>query len=260
MKKALKEQVFKAQFINEQWQAFCIAAQFLTQIPIRLKRYPDLRTQGLSLLYYPLVGAFIGLALMGFAWILNEQSNFVQAALVLILWVLLTGGLHLDGLADSADGWMGGLGDQQRTLVIMKDPCIGAIGTLALVLLLLLKWSTLITLLTANQFLPVIVAPFIARLAAILLLAITPYVRAQGIASQMVENMPKRGIYLLVVAAAVVLAGLNILWLVVVAALFVLVRRAMLQRIKGVTGDTAGALIELLEAGVLMAACFTLQN
>ncbi|SFG96029.1 adenosylcobinamide-GDP ribazoletransferase [Neptunomonas qingdaonensis] len=245
--------------LNQQWQAFCIAAQFLTQIPVHLKRSPCARLQGQSLLYYPLVGMFIGLALTMLAWMLNGQSNFIQATLVLILWVLLTGGLHLDGLADSADGWMGGLGDQQRTLVIMKDPCIGAIGSLTLILHLLLKWSALITLLAANQLLAILIAPLVARLAVILLLAITPYVRAQGIASPMVEYMPKQGVYLLAVSGAVLLAGLSIVWLGVVAVLFVLARRAMLLRIKGTTGDTAGALIELLEAGVLIAACFTLE-
>lgn len=251
--------VINEQTLRKQWQAFCIATQFLTQIPIRLKNYPDARLQGQSLLYYPLVGALIGVALVVLAWLLNGQSGFVQAVLVLILWVLLTGGLHLDGLADSADGWMGGLGDQQRTLVIMKDPCIGAIGSLTLILHLLLKWSALITLLAAHQLIPVLVAPIIARLVAILLLAITPYVRAQGIASQMVDSMPKHGVYLLAVLGAVLLAGLNIVWLVVVAVVFVLARRAMLLRIKGTTGDTAGALIELVEAGVLIAACFTLE-
>ena len=245
--------------LNQQWQAFCIAAQFLTQIPIHLKTAPDARLQGQSLLYYPLVGMFIGLALAMLAWMLNGQSDFIQAVLVLILWVLLTGGLHLDGLADSADGWMGGLGDQQRTLVIMKDPCIGAIGSLTLILHLLLKWSALMTLLAANQLLAVLIAPLVARLAVILLLATTPYVRAQGIASPMVENMPTQGVYLLAVSAAVLLAGLNPVWLGVVAVLFALARRAMLLRIKGTTGDTAGALIELLEAGVLIAACFTLK-
>ncbi|WP_372741176.1 adenosylcobinamide-GDP ribazoletransferase [Neptunomonas sp.] len=245
--------------LNQQWQAFCIAAQFLTQIPIHLKSAPDARLQGQSLLYYPLVGMLIGLALTVLAWMLNGQSDFIQAVLVLILWVLLTGGLHLDGLADSADGWMGGLGDQQRTLVIMKDPCIGAIGSLTLILHLLLKWSALITLLAANQLLAVLVAPLVARLAVILLLATTPYVRAQGIASPMLENMPTQGVYLLAVSAAVLLAGLSLVWLGVVAVLFVLARRAMLLRIKGTTGDTAGALIELLEAGVLIAACFTLK-
>ncbi len=250
---------FNEQAVKEQWQSFCIALQFLTQIPVRLNSYPVAHIQRQSLLYYPLVGVLIGTSLMLLAWILNGQSSFVQAVLVLILWVVLTGGLHLDGLADSADGWMGGLGDPQRTLAIMKDPCIGAIGSLTLILHLLLKWSALITLLAANHFLPVLVAPVVARVAAILLLALTPYVRAQGIASPMVDNMPKQGIYLLAASGTLLLAGLNIIWLVVVATLFVLARRAMLLRIKGTTGDTAGALIELLEAGVLIAACFTLE-
>lgn len=245
---------------HQQWQIFCIAVQFLTQIPIRLNNYPNAHTQGQSLLYYPLVGMLIGLMLASIAWMFNGQSNYLQAALVLTMWVLITGGLHLDGVADSADGWMGGLGDQQQTLLIMKDPCIGASGALALLLMLWMKWSALMTLLPTGHLLPVLIAPIVARFAAILLLAITPYVRAEGIASQMVIEMPIKRIYLLAALGSLLLAGLYVAWFLFVAVLFWLARRIMLNRIKGTTGDTTGALIELMESGLLIIACITLES
>ncbi|WP_054342123.1 adenosylcobinamide-GDP ribazoletransferase [Neptunomonas antarctica] len=246
-------------FFHEQWQAFWVAVQFLTQFPVKLRTYPKVRVQALSLLYYPLVGAFIGAVLMGISWIMRDQSIYLQATLVLTAWVVLTGGLHLDGLADSADGWMGGLGDADRTLQIMKDPCTGAIGALALILILMLKWSALVTLLPAGNLLPIMIASIMARLGAVALLSSTPYVRVQGIASVMIPLMPLKGIYALVMIGALWLVWLNVIWLLVVSIVFWMARRAMLARIKGTTGDTAGALIEVLEALLLTVACFTLE-
>ncbi|WP_290700316.1 adenosylcobinamide-GDP ribazoletransferase [Amphritea sp.] len=247
-------------FISEQWQALCVAMQFLTQLPIRLRMYPDSRIQAHSLLYYPLAGAVIGGVLCALSWLLNDQSLYLQASLVLIGWVVLTGGLHLDGLADSADGWMGGLGDPERTLRIMKDPCAGAIGVLALVLLLLLKWSALITLLETVTLLPLLIAPLFARLGAIVLLAGTPYVRPQGIASSMIVNMPRQRIYCMGLVGIVVLGWISLLWLLAVVIVFWIARKMMLSRLKGTTGDTAGALIELLEVTLLTVAGSTFST
>ncbi|WP_293266035.1 adenosylcobinamide-GDP ribazoletransferase [Neptunomonas sp.] len=241
-------------FFSKHWQALCVAMQFLTQLPIRLRSYPDSRLQALSLLYYPLVGAVIGGVLYALSWLLNEQPIYMQASLVLICWVVLTGGLHLDGLADSADGWMGGLGDPERTLRIMKDPCSGAIGVLALILLLLLKWSALLTLLGTATLLPMLLAPVFARLGAIILLASTPYVRPQGIASSMVATMPRQGIYAMGLLGVLVLAWLGFAWLLVTVIVFWIARSMMLARLKGTTGDTAGALIELIEVALLTVA------
>ncbi|MGY8873221.1 MAG: adenosylcobinamide-GDP ribazoletransferase, partial [Pseudomonadales bacterium] len=233
---------------------------FLTQLPIRLRSYPDSRVQALSLLYYPLVGAVIGGILYVLSWLLNEQSLYLQASLVLISWVVLTGGLHLDGLADSADGWMGGLGDPERTLRIMKDPCSGAIGVLALILLLLLKWSALITLLGSATLLPILLAPVFARLGAIVLLACTPYVRPQGIASSMMINMPRQRIYYMALLGSVVLGWISLAGLLAIVVVFWVARRMMLARLKGTTGDTAGALIELLEGTFLTVGCIVLKG
>ena len=85
------------------------------------------------------------------ALLLEGASPLLQAALLLALWVALTGALHLDGLADSADAWLGGFGDPARTLEIMKDPRSGPVAVVVLVLLLLLKFSALLVVLQAQQ-------------------------------------------------------------------------------------------------------------
>jgi len=115
--------------VNGQWQALLIAVQFLTRLPVPFRIDHQPRHIGHSLLYYPLVGLLIGGILLAGAELLQRTSldTGLSAALLLTLWVLLTGGLHLDGLADSADAWVGGLGDKQHTLEIMKDPSCGPI-------------------------------------------------------------------------------------------------------------------------------------
>ena len=119
---------------------FWIALQFLTVIPIQLSRVPNQEENARSVLCYPLIGLLIGLILYSLSWLLSPVPHLLSATLILIIWIWLTGGLHLDGLADTADAWVGGFGDKQRTLEIMKDPSCGPIGVLSLIAVCLLKW------------------------------------------------------------------------------------------------------------------------
>ena len=125
---------------------FWIALQFLSSLPIRLPGMPAPQELGRSLLFYPLVGLLFGGILWAFNWLLLGTPLLLHAALLLTVWVLLSGALHLDGLADSADAWLGGFGDRERTLTIMKDPRSGPIAVVTLVLVLLLKFAALLAL------------------------------------------------------------------------------------------------------------------
>ncbi|MGR9115798.1 MAG: adenosylcobinamide-GDP ribazoletransferase, partial [Gammaproteobacteria bacterium] len=131
--------------------AFALALQFLTRIPVPLHFTATDRQLGLSVLFYPLVGLMIGSVL----WLLNlgfgEMSVELKAALILTCWVWLSGGLHLDGLADCADAWVGGLGSRERSLEIMKDPAAGPSAVVVLVLVLLLKWTALAAVLENRE-------------------------------------------------------------------------------------------------------------
>lgn len=109
-----------------------IALQFLTRLPVRLLGMPAPEQVGRSLLWYPLVGLLLGGLLLAAQALLSQQPAVLQAALLLTLWVALSGGLHLDGLADTADAWVGGYGDRERTLAIMKDPRSGPIAVAVL--------------------------------------------------------------------------------------------------------------------------------
>ncbi|HCJ29476.1 MAG TPA: adenosylcobinamide-GDP ribazoletransferase, partial [Pseudomonas sp.] len=99
-------------------QPLLIALQFLTCLPVRLDGKPEPRAIGVSLLYYPVVGLLMGGMLVVLGMALHDTAPALRAALVLAAWVAITGALHLDGLADSADAWLGGFGDRERTLAI----------------------------------------------------------------------------------------------------------------------------------------------
>lgn len=236
--------------------AFLIALQFLTRLPISLPGMPAPAAVGRSLLSYPLVGLLLGAVLLTAQWVLQGQAPALQAALLLILWVGLTGGLHLDGLADSADAWAGGFGDRERTLTIMQDPRSGPIAVVVLVLLLLLKFAALLTLLQAGQPLALLLAPWIARGLLPLLFFSTPYVRPGGLGALLAAHLPRAELPWWLAGHGLLLVLLSswpgLLALLAALLLFAGLRRLMCQRLGGTTGDTAGALVELAEAVVLL--------
>ena len=237
--------------------AFVIALQFLTRIPVQSSVQWQGPVMGRSVLYYPLVGLLIGLMLVLLFNLLAQQSLLLSAAILLAVWVLITGGLHLDGLADSADAWAGGLGSKARTLEIMKDPRSGALAIVMLVLALLVKFSALVAAFEHNQWQAILVAPILGRSAVVLLFLTTPYVREQGLGSDMAKHLPTKAswLVLLVVSGFVFfISGLQLSVLAIAAAMMMFwgLRRMMLARIGGMTGDTAGALIELVEVLVLL--------
>ncbi|WP_166359028.1 adenosylcobinamide-GDP ribazoletransferase [Pseudomonas akapageensis] len=235
---------------------FWIALQFLSSLPVRLPGMPEPRQMGQSLLWYPLVGLLFGVLLWAFDHLLGAAPALLHAALLLCAWVLLSGGLHLDGLADSADAWLGGFGDRERTLEIMKDPRSGPIAVVTLVLVLLLKFAAVLALIEAGQGMALILAPVLGRAAMLGLFLNTPYVRVGGLGQALAEHLPRRQalwVLLAVAAGSMALAGGQGVWALATAGIvFFWLRHLMLRRLGGTTGDTAGALLELLELAVLL--------
>ena len=240
-------------------KAFFIALGLLTRIPVPKMFYinenDSEKLAGLSVLFYPLVGLIIGGLLLLLLSIINyfpiPLDSLLVAALILALWVLLTGALHLDGLADSADAWLGGYGDQQRTLEIMKDPYSGPAAVVILIIVLLLKFSAVINI----SWEILLLTPILGRTAAMLLLATTPYVRKGGLGEAAANTLPIKMtwfIALVVLLLTVYLLGKVSLALVVVFLVGYLCRNMMLNRIGGITGDTIGALIEIIEVTSLI--------
>ncbi|PXW83529.1 cobalamin-5'-phosphate synthase [Nitrosomonas sp. Nm84] len=238
-----------------------IAVQFLTRLPVRLTTRPSEKDLGYSLLFYPLVGLIIGLILIGLGWVLHNTPPLVTAALLVTTWILLTGGLHLDGLADSADAWVGGMGSREKTLAIMKDPNCGPAGVIAIVLTILLKFAALYNLISADEWIALLLAIILARTLLPLLFLTTPYVRNNGLGTSLAAHQPRR-LSIFIIAATFALMFLltdihySLLSLATMIT-FLFLRYLMLRRIGGTTGDTAGALVEIAETTALLTAVIT---
>lgn len=243
---------------------FLISMQFLTRLPVRLASQPNEKDLGNSLLFYPLIGFIIGLILIGLGWLLSGSPPLVTAALLVTTWVLITGGLHLDGLADSADAWIGGMGDRTKTLAIMKDPNCGPAGVVAIVLILLLKFVALYSLVIANEWITMLLAIILARTLLPLLFLTTPYVRSNGLGTSLAVHQPRQWSIFIVVTTFVLMFLLTdtqyLLLSLTAVVTFLLLRHLMLHRIAGTTGDTAGALVEITETTVLLTSAIALTG
>ena len=236
------------------------AMQLLTRLPMPAMAPPTPADYGRSVLVYPLVGLLIGLLLalaLGLLRLLpGAAPDQLQAAILLALWVAVTGALHLDGLADSVDAWVGGLGDRERSLRILKDPTSGPMAVSAVVVLLLLKFSALAALLVDAPWPWLLAAPLLGRCALVAAFLFIPYARPHGLGSEQATQLPRAPALTLVgmsLAAIILLCGVPGLAAVLVSiVVFLLLRRATLRRLQGFTGDIAGALCELTETAVLV--------
>ena len=234
------------------FQPFLLALQFLTRIPVPRRAEISDKELGHSVIWYPLVGIVIGIVLVMVRVLTMDNDAALQAALILTVWVLITGALHLDGLADSADAWLGGHGDRERTLKILKDPLSGPAALVIVTLVLILKFASLEDLAQSFPMWPaLLVIPMLARAAAVALFLTTPYVRPEGIGAAHAEHLPLAGGVIAVLLSLLVTLlflgwrGIPVIIAVVVAGF--LLWTLMHRRIGGTTGDTAGALIELTE-------------
>jgi adenosylcobinamide-GDP ribazoletransferase len=256
-----------------------VAFRFLTRLPLPvagdaspLAASPSVL--GRSALCYPLVGLCLGAALvlmwLGMAGLPGEAANLAVAAVLLGLWVWITGGLHLDGLADCADAWVGGLGSRERTLQILKDPLTGSMGVVALVLILLAKFAALASLpFSAAGALTLLLIPAVARAQLLALPLTTASARPDGLGAALREGLPRsaaRRLLILVGALTALLFALTGRWLLglvllaLAAILLIAWRRSVLERLGGFTGDTAGALVELTEAVLLLVAVLLIAD
>jgi len=236
-------------------RAFWIAVQFLTRLPTpELQQAPTPAELSRAALYYPVVGLLIGTILIILASLFSGYEPMLIAALLLTVWVLLTGGLHLDGLADSADAWLGGIASRERTHEILKDPLVGTAGVVAVALLFIIKYSALFAILKHGSNVFILLAPVLGRGFILLLFTSTDYVRKQGLATDVVNGLNGQAALMGLLPVVLISALYSPLAVLAILLCFVALRRMMIQRLGGCTGDTAGALVEITEAVWLFSA------
>jgi adenosylcobinamide-GDP ribazoletransferase len=237
--------------------ALAVAAGFLTRLPVGRRAVPadDLLLRAAPL--FPLVGAALGAAVAGVALAAAlALPPLAAGALAVAFELAVTGALHADGLADSADG-LGGR-DREQSLAIMRDHSLGAYGGAALALDLLLKATALGVLAEDSAVLPVVAAFALSRAVALPLAAALPYARAGAGTGRLLDGAgagPAAAGVVVACAIAAVAVRLDAVALIVcVAAVTVLVGLLARRRLGGVTGDVMGAAIELSATCALLVA------
>lgn len=236
-------------------RALLVAVGFATRIPVRVGMLaPHELADGLTAL--PLLGFAIGAGSFGCYALCVEPLGATLAAIAAVsVSALVTGGLHLDGVADWFDALGGGRGSRQRMLEIMRDSRIGAHGAAALVLVVLAKVAALAELPASQRGLGLCVAPAAARLAAVWLLFALPPAREDGLGRGMAESLGMSHALLATAsfAAGALWFGPAWVWPSCAAAATALVIGWLAKtQLGGVTGDVCGAGIELAELAFLL--------
>ena len=251
---------------------------FMTRIPVPAKIDFDSQKLGKSLKFFPVVGLVIGLILSFIYCLIGKYlviSSLLIAVILVLVEVILTGALHLDGLSDTFDSIFS-YRSKQKMLDIMKDSRIGANGAIALIMYFLLKVILLSSIIDlSNTFLTwnsqigsyatvvILITPMLARINPVLNAYVSPYAKASGSAKDFAENTNKLSVLIAVAISLIfsvvvgtgVFGVLNPLHLVnivaITMALGLYYSKLIDKKIGGLTGDTLGALLELSDIIIL---------
>lgn len=234
------------------WEQFRIALGFLSVLPVTRSLVPTAERLGRSMALFPAVGLLLGLGLVVINSLLaGLLPRAVLDCLLLVVLIVVTGALHLDGIADLIDGLAGGK-DREGILRIMKDSRVGAMGVVGLVMILLLKYLSLVNLPLEIKSAGLIFMLAAGRWVQVVLATSCRYLRGrEGTAAVFIEHAGERELLIacgtLLVAALVLfgLPGVFIVFLLGLAAVVLI--KYFEMRLGGVTGDVLGAASELVE-------------
>jgi len=251
---------------------FLDALRFLTIIPLPWRREASPEELGRSVTYFPLVGIVIGLILAGLSWLLGLILPLaVVNVLLIVSLAVISGALHLDGLADTCDG-IGGHKTVEARWQVMHDSRVGGFGIAGVCLLLLVKYISLNSVPEQLLMVTLILMPVISRWAMDYAIFACPYARPSGLGKAFKQETSWRRFSLATIITLAVaigltglsktaysyLAGLAIMggtW-VIITAMVTYLRR----KFAGLTGDTYGAINEVAEVGVLILVCLLAHN
>ncbi len=242
--------------------AFLAGLRFLTVLPISWKSDRDEHYFKASLFWFPVIGLLIGLMTAATVFLLEPfLPRSVLTVFAIFSLSALSGFLHLDGLADSADGLLSAR-PKEKSLVIMRDSRTGAMGVIALIFILLIKFSALSSSPDGTFLLVLVFMPLLGRVAILCSMAILPYARTGGGLGELFYSPVSRyaALWALVVFLFVSLFFPFSFSLFVTGLISLLLTVGLFslwckKKIGGATGDTLGAVCELTEA--MFAVCMT---
>jgi adenosylcobinamide-GDP ribazoletransferase len=240
--------------------SFLAALQFLTSIPVSLKREFSPAQLGRATAWFPLVGLIIGGILAGLNWLMGFiLPASVANALLIVALVIVTGAMHLDGLADTCDGIAGHKPVEERWRV-MRDSRTGAFGVVGVVLLLLVKYVALNNI-PVDVMLPALLfMPVVSRWAMVYAVFAFPYARPEGLgkAYKAATRWPQftiATVITFVLTAVVLFRYFSVIGLLVIVGIWIFTTLLALyfkHKFAGLTGDTYGAINEAAEVMALI--------
>lgn len=232
------------------FKAFVLMIQFFTRLPINLQIEMDSKTISKGAFFFPLVGALVG-AIASLIYTLFSFISVDIASIAAVFSIIfITGGLHVDGLSDTADGFFSAR-SRERVLEIMKDSRVGTFGVIAIVFDILFKYALLKNI-PVNMAVPAIIfSCTLGRTSAALLINYGKCARPGGLGDMFASSAAK--IYFISSMIILVLIGFILLNTVFLTALFftllsaLMIMRFSYKIIGGLTGDVYGASIEIGE-------------
>jgi adenosylcobinamide-GDP ribazoletransferase len=232
-----------------------LAVRYLTIVPVSRRGHAGLEDLGGAAPWFPVVGAGLGLAVAAVDAVgVRVFPALLAAVLTVTAWKLLSGGLHLDGLADCLDGLAGR--DPAARLAIMSDSRIGAFGAMGLVLVLMLEVAAVAELSAATRWRALVTAPVVARATPALLGRLFRPARPDGQGAMFAAGLDRAAapiaLAIALVVAVAMLGGAGVVALGAAVGCAVAFAALVARRLGGVTGDVLGAGIELTELAVLL--------
>jgi adenosylcobinamide-GDP ribazoletransferase len=236
--------------------SFLVAVEFLTRLSVRRTPRGDLDEVARSQIWFPAIGLLIGAVLVAIDRLAIKALPAVSVDVLLVVALaLITGGLHLDGLADAADGLFGGYTTERR-LEIMRDVHAGSFAIIAVVSALALKWAGLAALPPNVRTETLLVVPCAARFAMLLSVAAFPYARVEGMGA--IQHQRAGAVVVAVGGATAAVAAVLLLGVGGVYALALAIGVALgvafvaKRMVGGMTGDLYGATVEISEVALLL--------
>jgi adenosylcobinamide-GDP ribazoletransferase len=243
--------------MKRQWKLLLVAVQFLTRLPVPVAGELPQNALAESARYFPLVGAIVALGAIAIGLLAAPHADrHVSVVLILIYLVIVTGGLHEDGLADAADGFGGGW-TKDRVLAIMRDSNIGSFGALAIGCSLVARFVFL-TSLPAGDFYGVLLAGQVLGRWAMLPLVywLQPARNDQGQGARIAQKTSTTSLVIATALMAILVSfarGLGAVTVIVVASGVAALSGAYYRRrIGGITGDCLGATCQITECAVYL--------
>ncbi len=224
-------------------KGFILMLTFMTRFPVNYSFEFNREDFVKGIKYMPIIGLIIGACLYPITFMSGKVAPSVMAILVLMAYLMITGGLHLDGLADVSDGLFS-CRDKERMFEIMKDSRIGAFGVIALIF----YFISMLVLLGLSEATTILIFPLVGRAVAMMVCSVSKYARLAGLGKDVVDETTYRhgiGAMIFVVLMIMGLKQYILLGGFIITSIIIgCIVRSIHNKLDGITGDVVGMTIE----------------